>query len=134
MKDLDISKISSILYPYFIFYIQSERWGTSIWITQREGKAFGRVYWYNDDNTIIYLDNLSVNKKERKQGIGTLLQVLREEIGRILKIPFSHLLVLRDSWMHDWYCRRGYSDYKEHDTDKDWVWMSKQIYIEVETK
>jgi N-acetylglutamate synthase-like GNAT family acetyltransferase len=92
---------------------------------QKEGKAFGRVYWYTDDITTIYLDCLSVNKEERKKGIGTLLQIVREEIGRMFNNQFSCLSVLKNSWMYNWYIKRGYTEFKEDEEDTKFIWMRK---------
>jgi hypothetical protein len=40
---------------------------------------------------------------------------------------YSCLLVKKDAWMHEWYKRRGYSDYQDQEGEKDWVWMRKSL-------
>jgi len=127
MIDIDIPQLLHILTPYFIPHIKQEMWGTSIYIMQKEGTALGRVYWFNNDNTSVYLDCLSVNIEERRKGIGTLLQVFREEIGRIIGANFSILTVLKDSWMYNWHIRRGYASFKENEEDSNFVWMRKTL-------
>jgi len=111
----------------FISHSTKEDWGESILIMEKEGKAFGRIYWYNDDDTTVYLDWLSVDKDARKGGLGTILQKIREDIGKELGAKFACLWVKKDSWMHDWYERRGYKDYMNYKEDKNYIWMQKTI-------
>lgn len=52
---------------------------------------------------------------------------MREQIGVLLGAKESCLWVIKDSWMHDWYARRGYTDLQDHETEETAVWMTKQI-------
>ena len=108
----------------YIYHHKIESWGSSVLIMENTGKAFGRIYWYNDDNITVYLDCLSVDPKFRQRGIGTELQELRENIGKKMGAKFSCLWVKKDSWMHEWYMCRGYNDWKKHEDD-DFIWMQK---------
>lgn len=111
----------------FIIHFISDSWGESILLMESNGKAFARIYWYNDDKTSVYLDWLSVNPEIRRKGIGTELQKLRERIGLELGATTSFLWVIKDSWMHDWYLRRGYVDYKDHNNEQNTIWMRKSL-------
>jgi GNAT superfamily N-acetyltransferase len=81
----------NIISKPYIPHISYTSWGVSIFIMEEDGKAFSRIYWYNDDNDYIYLDWLSVNEEDRKKGIGTKLQEIREAIGVSLGATFSCL-------------------------------------------
>lgn len=102
-------------------------WGGSIMIMGKNGKSFARVYWFHDEEKIIYLDWLSVEESARRQGIGTELQEIREKIGIFLGAKESWLWVVKDTWMHDWYRRRGYKDKKKYDGEENAIWMKKVL-------
>jgi len=109
----------------FIGHYSSSEIHDSIVIMEKNGYDFGRIYWFHDDNTIIYLYQLNVNEKSKRQGIGTELQQLREKMGLCLGAKISCLWVKKGSWMHDWYKRRGYIDWKNNDTEENAIWMKK---------
>jgi hypothetical protein len=111
----------------FVLHFKTDSWGSSIMIMEKKGKAFARLYWYNDDNTTVYLDMLSVDIKVRNKGIGTELQKMREEIGINMGAITSYLWVIKDSWMHDWYQRRGYVDDEIYVDDENAIWMKKSL-------
>ena len=91
-----------------------------------DGVAEASVYWYLDDSSTIYLSNLLVNPDYRNKGIGEQLQEIREQIGKDLNANTSCLWVKKESWMFQWYQRRGYSEFKPH-ARKGFVWMSKPL-------
>lgn len=111
----------------FIFHCDKESWGWEIYIMEKTGKAFGRVYGYKDDKSTAYLAGLSVERGSRKQGIGTELQVLRETIAKESGAKTVFLWVEKNTWMHEWYKRRGYSDWKDHEDIENNVWMEKAL-------
>jgi len=111
----------------FISHYTDESWGSSILIMEKDGKAFGRIYWYSDDSTTIYLNWLSVNVESRRQRLGTDLQEIRENIGRKLGAECSCLSVEKDSWMHEWYKRRGYVDLNDDEDNENFTWMKKSL-------
>lgn len=93
----------------------------------KDGKTFASVYWYNDDPTTIYLAGLSVNIEVRKQGLGTLLQEIREDIGRKMAAKTACLSVNKDSWMYEWYIRRGYKSFENGINEDNNLWMKKSL-------
>lgn len=118
------SKYISHLY---IYHLNCESWGVEVLIMERNGVAFARIYWCNDDNESIYLNWLSVSPESRKKGIATELQVIREEIGRKLGYKYTYLQAEDSSWMHEWYKRRGYEDYDSLNKEENLIWMSKLL-------
>lgn len=111
----------------FITHYKTSDWGNSILLMENTGKAFVRMYWYNDDKTTVYIDCLSVDDKFRKHGIGTRLLIMCEQMGHGLDAQNSCLSVNKNSWMHDWYQRKGYFDYKECDDENNTIWMRKSL-------
>lgn len=111
----------------FICHYSNNSWGDEVLIMEKSGLAFARAYWFNDDEKSIYLNWLSVSESARKQGIGTELQIIREEIGRKIGASCAYLQVEKDTWMHNWYKRRGYKDYKRDDNGL--IWMKKSLII-----
>lgn len=97
------------------------------WITEKNGHAFAKAYWFDDDTTTIYLSELSVNEGHRNKGIGLQLQLIREEIGREIGAKYAVLWVDKKSWMRKWYDRRGYKYFKKRDHDTTTMWLRKKL-------
>jgi GNAT superfamily N-acetyltransferase len=101
---------------------------------EKTGKAFARLYQYNDDTTTVCLDYLSVDFEIRRKGIGTELQEIREKIGRSLGADTACLWCRKDTWMHDWYKRRGYEDWKDNEDEENAIWMKKSLIDNLTSK
>jgi N-acetylglutamate synthase-like GNAT family acetyltransferase len=116
-------------YEDYIFHISHEYWGFSVFIMQKDGKSYGRVYQYDNDKSAICLEGLNVNPDCRNLGLGTELQEIRENIGREIGATESYLWVDTDSWMYEWYKRRGYVDWKKFDDEDNdkLIWMCKTL-------
>ena len=91
-----------------------------------DGVAEASVYWYIDDSSTVYLSNLLVNPNCRNKGIGEQLQKMREQIGKDLNANTSCLWVKKETWMHEWYKRRGYSDLNDHNQE-GFIWMTRPL-------
>ena len=90
------------------------------------GIAYARAYTFDDDKITFYLDRLSVNIDYQLKGIGTKLQIIREQIAKENGYKYVKLWVKKGTWMRAWYKRRGYmydSPYKEQNA----VWLRKLI-------
>lgn len=111
----------------YIQHTMPAAWGWSVMIMEASGAAFARVYCFTDDKSSVYLDSLHVNNKARMKGIGTELQILREQIGILSGGVKSFLWVKKDTWMLEWYKRRGYQYYSEHESEADCVWLIKYL-------
>jgi ribosomal protein S18 acetylase RimI-like enzyme len=99
---------------------------------EKTGKAFARLYWYHDDNDTVYLDWLSVVEECRRRGVGRELQEMREKIGQNMGAKTACLMVENNTWMHDWYARRGYKDWKDVENYSNFIWMKKLITPKLE--
>lgn len=121
--------IGSLIDDDFIWHHQVIYWGEEILIMEKSGGGVGRVYTFNDDPSTVFLDCLSVSENMRKKGIGKRLQEMRESLGRDIGAKHSFLFVLKDSWMHQWYKRRGYEDSEDlrdiYGISTDDIWMRK---------
>ena len=117
--------IISIFTDQFIPHFNIDNTIYYIYIMENTGNAFANIYWYKDDTTNVYLSCLSVDKDERNKGVGSKLQKLREDIGRIVGAKYSNLLVEKESWMYNWYIRRGYKDTDIKEDTR--VWMKKKL-------
>jgi len=116
-----------ILATVYISHLTESDWGKSILIMRKDGLAFARIYWFNDDNTTVYLDWLSVYETIRNCGVGTDLQEIREKIGKSMGAKYSCLWVKKDTWMREWYEKRGYEYWKEYKNEENAIWMQKAI-------
>ena len=102
-------------------------WGYHAIFMVEDGKGIGRVYWYDGETEVAIMDMLGVNEEYRKNGLGTTLQIIRENYA--LEKGFIKMTLYTDpgSWMYEWYKRRGYV-YTEDKNDEDGnVWMEKQL-------
>lgn len=85
------------------------------------------LYVYNDDVKTMYLSNVFVSYFDRKQGIGNKILLMAETETRKHNADTICLKVLKSSWMHDWYKRHGYSDFREDEEDNEYIWMKHHI-------
>jgi N-acetylglutamate synthase-like GNAT family acetyltransferase len=83
------------------------------------------AYIYHDDPTSIYLNSLFVSKHYRQKGRGNNLLKFVEQFGRENGCTHCYLWAKSDSWMVDWYSRRGYRFHSKRDDDH--VWMVKEL-------
>lgn len=111
----------------YIYHISMCDWGVFIYIMEKKGSSFARLYWYHEDMSNVYLDSMSVNEEARRKGLGTKMQEIREKIGVQLGFSTSHLWVEKDSWMNEWYKRRGYKNGKIYKGEKNVTWMKKTL-------
>lgn len=102
-------------------------WGHVYTYVETNGQASAKAYTFKEEDDSIYLEALYVNEELRKSGAGTYLQELREDLGRSLGKTSAILWVVKDTWQHDWYKRRGYEDLQDRGEDPDTVWMQKKF-------
>lgn len=110
----------------FITHHQINTWGESTVIMHFKGLAVGHIYRYHDDKKVVYIEGLNVSENFRGNGMGRKLLHLLEE----MRYPGSIILnlwVIKDSWMHEWYKREGYSDLCVHSEEEKTVWMEKVV-------
>ena len=100
------------LFPPLTCHYEEGKRGSSIFLMYKGGVGFVRVSWYNGEDTA-YLSDLSVNENRRHCGIATMLLQAAEEAARLRGLQYMRLQVLRYTWMHLWYCDRGYHCIKD---------------------
>lgn len=108
----------------YIKHYRNEDWGSTILYMEENGRASASLYWYDDDKTTMYLSELSVSPLYRNEGVGTELQILREETCKLLGGKITRLMVKKDTWMYDWYKRRGYEEFEDN---VDFIWLQKEL-------
>lgn len=111
----------------YIFHGKRESWGSSVYIMHEIGYSFVRIYCYNDNNDVLYLESLSVDENKRNGGYGNGLLYICEQYARIAKIKTIQLWCDKNSWVYEWYKRNGYVEIKPHETEQNHIWMEKQI-------
>ena len=92
--------------------------------------TFVRVYFYDDnleDKNIhhFYISDLSVEEGFRREGRATNILNHIEAIAKQCKITELYLKVDKDSWMHEWYLRRGFRDYTLD--EENYIWLQKLL-------
>lgn len=99
---------------------------TTIYYT---GKYFRfAMYIYDDDVETIYLSNVYVDPIARGKNLGNKILKLADQDAKKYGANTIFLNVLKDSWMHNWYERHGFSDYCDNGVDKRYVRMVKHVY------
>lgn len=103
-------------------------WGVSKMFVNQDNTVRFAIYFYYDDLKTIYFSNLFIDEKHRNKGYA----------NKILEYVFAYakqhnytsviLNVIKNSWMEDWYKRKGFhfvidcvDDYKGN------VWLKKEI-------
>lgn len=102
-------------------------WGTVWYIADKDGSFRFAVYMYDDDPSAIYLSSVFVQEQYRKSGLGNVILSMAEDVGKNLGAEVIILNVLKNSFMHDWYSRHGYSDFVVNDEDLNYIWMKKSL-------
>lgn len=119
--DLILSRLSR---DYVVLQSEHDEYN-SIRIMGRDGNSFARLDIHHRDKSTACLNSLYVCDPERRKGIGTYLQDVREQIGIALGCTTVALSVKINTWMFDWYESRGYTYYTD-DTDNH-VFMTKEL-------
>jgi ribosomal protein S18 acetylase RimI-like enzyme len=121
-KDQIIKDFKDLLGTGSIILVGRVEWGDSIMVMDRMGRAFCKTYWFNDDETTIYLTELVVVEEYRNRGIASRLLTTHLRVAETHKLK-SQLCVKEDTWMKAWYKRKGYKYIAKHQTEEDYIWM-----------
>lgn len=119
--------IQKIVPSNYVWLLDTDDECSTLILMEENGRAFARLYQYLDDLEIVYLNWLTVIKPARRQGLGTELQKIREQIGKEIGATCALLEVVEDSWMRNWYIRRGYSEVPGAERDGKYVWLYKNL-------
>jgi N-acetylglutamate synthase-like GNAT family acetyltransferase len=96
------------------------------WLMTKDGSAHAMACIFNDQKDRLIMSELSVDPMFRKNGIGLLMQQVREEIGIKEGCTDSFLWVELATWQKDWYKRRGYK-YHSRLEGKRAQWLKKPL-------
>lgn len=112
-------------FNYHIFFTDEENY-----LNIMDYHTFVRVYFYDDnleDKNIhhFYISDLSVEEGFRREGRATNMLNHIEAIAKQCKITELYLKVDKDSWMHEWYLRRGFRDYTLD--EENYIWLQKLL-------
>lgn len=96
-------------------------------VNSPDGSFRFALYMYDDDPKTAYLSNVFVDEKMRGNGIGNTILDKADEMARKIGAETLCLKVKRDSFVHQWYRRKGYVDFQPDNDDKDHIWMKKKL-------
>lgn len=92
----------------FIKHVNEWYWGKSMTIVMDNGLAFVTINLYDDEPKYANISGLTVHKIIRHHGYGTIM--LKEAEQEIKKLGYNtiYLACQKDSWIEEWYKRKGY--------------------------
>lgn len=102
-------------------------WGFILLIETKDKIGNCAVYQYHDSRHDLYICGLEVQTEHRIKGIGNKLLSFCETAARDLGVTKTLLWVDKQSWMREWYNRKGYSDLMSHKKHKGCIWMKKRL-------
>lgn len=124
MNLIIIDTLKSGLSDSFISHTTQSEWGGSFLVMEKNGHAFARTYWFHEESDNIFFDWLDVSENARNEGFGN--ELLDHHIDTANKLNLnSFLWAVKDSWIHDWYIRKGYLDKGDHSEMEGCVWMMR---------
>ena len=92
-----------------IYHDNKWYWGNTTTIITEGCMGMVELQYDNNYPTVAFIKGLSVHKSARKCGIGnTLLELCHQEALK-KGMKFLQLNVLQDSWLVDWYKRKGFT-------------------------
>ena len=121
----------SFLIENLQFKIKKEKtdFGYVLYYNCKEGRF--ALYYYNDDKNNIFLSNVDIWEQYQGKGFGNeLLQYALNEVKKINKNHNFKILFLyckKDSFVHNWYRKFGFKDYKDYEKDSRYIWMKKKL-------
>ena len=83
-------------------------WGESYYIILDNGNGMITMQIDNDDKTSGCISGISVTDKARKKGLGDRLLKECENLAKDLKLQEIYLTAEKDSFVFDWYKRKGF--------------------------
>lgn len=111
----------------YISHFKENEIGTQLYFIEEGGRAMVRLYEYYEEPDIIFIDSLSTEKNFRNLGLATELLDICEYIASCQNANKTVLWVKKDSWMHDWYKRRGYIDTADCTIEENSIWMEREV-------
>lgn len=94
------------------------------WKFENEISRFS-LHYYSDNPDIVYFFSLFVTDKYRNQGLGNAILEYAENFAVEHNFKTISLKVEENTWMFDWYKRKGYIEINEK-TGK-YIWLEKSL-------
>lgn len=113
--------MSSLITHIMILDDSVVRFNTSI-----DEIMFFRQFYFKDDESRMFISDVSVDCVYRNNGLGNQILRLHHEYCRMNKFQYSLLWVDKDSWMEKWYMRNGYIFHEEKSETENW--LIKEIF------
>ena len=93
------------------------------WYINDENESFRfALYTYDDDRSVVYLSNVYVDERHRGKGLGNLIIDMAVDISKNMGFSCIMLKVVHRGFVHDWYERKGFSDF-QIDPEDGLIWM-----------
>lgn len=108
----------------YITHLSVSEWGETLHIMDVNGFAFCSISRYNESPDIFIIHGLHVVEQQRQKGYATRLIEYCENYAKNHGAITIRLKVLKDSWMRNWYKRKGY---KRTSQSGVYIWKIKQI-------
>lgn len=124
---IKINLIEEIIPESYTYHISVNDYGNSIHFMEKNGRAYARIYWYRDDMNTMYFDSLSVDPMYREMGIGSEILHMTEMIALTMNFSKMCLFVKESSIAMNMYKRRSYEYFKDHEDQKGYVWLMKEL-------
>jgi GNAT superfamily N-acetyltransferase len=118
---MDLTSAFDILNHDFIVHINDER--DSAIIMEKHGVGMIRMI-QESDNTM-YLDYLSVVPFWRNKKLGTKLLAIAELSSSIINVSTIIIMIKNDTWLIDWYLRKGYQRFEDSNRPDNEEYNSK---------
>lgn len=89
------------------------------------------LYYYNDDMTKLFLSNVDIWREYQGNGFGN--ELIKKSISESQKLSdkfgFKELFLncKKSSFVHQWYKKFGFKDYKQKEDNSDYIWMIKTL-------
>ena len=129
-----MKRLNEIIPKGFIYNYNKTKDGVYYTIMSSNGWALGTIYFYFDDATTLYLAGLSVEELHRGCGLATKILDIFEEFGTEAGYKCLRLEAEKDSWVQDWYTRRGFVEHPSEYAilnhifpDETEIWMKKEL-------
>ena len=110
----------------FIIHSNDVPWGHVWHIITNDGKGHIELQYDKDKPNSVFICSLSVTSDKRKQGIGTELLHIAENIAIENGKYFFKLTIdkPKKDWLYDFYINNGY---EVHDEDENEIYLVKYI-------
>ena len=119
--DLDDSNDSVLI------HINNWKWGRSFTIIENDATAVIEFTVSNDEPELAYLKGLSVHCDSRKEGLGNKMLDTAMTQAKRNGCKYAYLHAEKDSFVFDWYKRKGFKYYGDAPDENGFVVMYTEL-------